>query len=98
QEEIAILKRQLAQKSQGTGMGVPSNEIDTAVKTALQRQRAEFEQKIHQLETQDASVKAIIQEAVDKFASLLAGSQSKAIEKHPPVQPLSSSPTLPSHP
>ncbi len=79
-------------------MSVPPKEIDTAVQNALQKQRTEFEQKIHQLETQDASVKAIIQEAVDKFTSLLPGSQSKAIEKHPPVQPLSSSPTLPSHP
>ena len=60
QGEIAKLKRQLTQKSQAPEKAVPSKEIESAVKTALQRQRAEFEQKIHQLETQDASVKAII--------------------------------------
>src|SRR5205814_88988 len=67
QQQIATLKRQLAKMPQGTLIWVPSKEIDTAVQNALQKQRTEFEQRIHQLETQDASVKAIIKVAVDNL-------------------------------
>src|SRR6266436_701411 len=51
QQQVATLKRQLAKMPQGTQMSVPSKEIEVAVKTALQRQKQNFQQEKSQLET-----------------------------------------------
>ena len=71
QQHIAKLKRQLAQKSQGTEKPVPSKEIDTAVKTALQRQKQHYDQERQQLETRIEHLTTALRSVAGTIAPVL---------------------------
>ncbi len=85
ERQIATLKRQLAKMPQGTQMSVPSKEIDTAVKTALQRQKQDFEQEKSQLETRIANLTSALRNVAKLVAPVLETPRPIQTTNHKPV-------------
>ncbi len=97
QQQITHLKRQLAQKPQGAEISVPSKEIDTAIKTALQRQQRLFDQEKQQLESRTTRLQQVLRDIVVTITNVLEEPVPNALlENHtplPPVTPKQPSPT-----
>jgi len=71
ERQIATLKRQLAQKPQKTEISVLSKEIDTAVKTALHRQKQHVEQEKRQLVARIENLTTSLQGVAKAIAPVL---------------------------
>ncbi len=98
QQQIAILKRQLAQRHQGTEISVPSTEIDTAIKTALQRQQHLFDQEKQGLENRNTRLQQVLRDIVVTIANVLEEPMPNALLENrtplPPAIPKQPFPTL----
>jgi uncharacterized protein len=97
QDQIARLKRERAPKPQGTESSVPAKEIDTAVKTALQRQQQHFDREKQQLETRLERLTAVVRSVADTTAAVLALPEPTQATNQPPV-PNESPPPVPELP
>src|SRR6266699_5391951 len=85
QQHVAILKRQLAKMPQGTLIRVPSKEIEAAVKTALQRQKQNFEQEKSQLQIRIEHLTTALQNVAKLVASVLETPRPIQTTSHKPV-------------
>jgi hypothetical protein len=87
QRKVAELQRQLAQKNHGPGKQGPSKEIDTAVKTALQRQQQTFTQEKQRLEARIQQLQTVLQSASETLATVLKEPVAAAVPAKQPDLP-----------
>jgi cytochrome c556 len=94
QQQLATLKRQLAQKPQGTEISVPSKEmIASAVKNAVQSKQKAFEQEKNQLETRIASLTTALQGVAKAIAPVLEVPRPIQTTNQKPVPNMTANPT-----